>query len=198
MPITLDTPTGERYPVLRRRRLGEVYHGALCKVPEQRDVLKDGQPVRKDNGKPRKELVVTMVTMPGTTMGAGLGDHESVPAPGDIVRVILKGGGYGAWIEADNALKPRQVGDVVTLTSAYGQAYDASGRPLGGRIEDQDSIDRVPRTQALGIYGPLTIRRATPAEQSWVQAAEAAYHAATPPTVLDTPAPVGGIDPNDL
>lgn len=197
MPITLDTPTGERYPVLRRRRLGETFIGAICKLPEQRDVLKDGQPVLKDNGKPRKELVVTMVTMPGTTMGAGLGDTESVPAPGDIVRVILKGGGFGAWIEADNSLKPRQVGDVVTLTSAYGQAYDASGRPLGGRIEDQDSIDRVPRTQALGIYGPLTIRRATPAEQSWVQAAEAAYHAATPPTVLE-PAPVGGIDPNDL
>lgn len=178
MPIELNSPTTARTPVLRRRALGESFVGALVNF-DQRQQIKDDQPVVKANGKPRMELVVTMVALPGCTMNAGLGDEESVPEPGDIVRVILKGGGFGQWIDADKALKPRQVGDIVILTSDHAQIYSASGAPEGQPVTDQAAIDAARmKSKTVGIYGTLQIRRAGPAEAQWVTAAEAAYHEA--------------------
>lgn len=189
MTITLEEAGTTRTPVLRRKRIGEEFVGALVRTT-QRDVLKrddatgTDRPVLKANGKPRQELVVTLVTI-SSTMAAGLGEEVAVPEPGDIVRSILKGGGFGQWIEANGLLKPRQVGDIVTLTSEWGQAYDAHGAPTGDKLTTQAQLDAVPRERSLGVYGSVAIRRATPAETEWVTAAETAYHAAQPVVVLD-------------
>lgn len=189
MTITLEEAGTTRTPVLRRKRIGEEYVGALVRTT-QRDVLKrddatgTDRPVLKANGKPRQELVVTLVTI-SSTMAAGLGEDVAVPEPGDIVRSILKGGGFGQWIEANGLLKPRQVGDIVTLTSEWGQAYDAHGAPTGDKLTTQAQLDAVPRERSLGVYGSVAIRRATPAETEWVTAAETAYHDAQPVVVLD-------------
>lgn len=189
MTITLEEAGTTRTPVLRRKRIGEEFVGALVRTT-QRDVLKrddatgTDRPVLKANGKPRQELVVTLVTI-SSTMAAGLGEEVAVPEPGDIVRCILKGGGFGQWIEANGLLKPRQVGDIVTLTSEWGQAYDAHGAPTGDKLTTQAQLDAVPRERSLGVYGSVAIRRATPAETEWVAAAEMAYHDAQPVVVLD-------------
>ena len=189
MTITLEEAGTTRTPVLRRKRIGEEFVGALVRTT-QRDVLKrddatgTDRPVLKANGKPRQELVVTLVTI-SSTMAAGLGEEVAVPEPGDVVRSILKGGGFGQWIEANGMLKPRQVGDIVTLTSEWGQAYDAHGAPTGDKLTTQAQLDAVPRERSLGVYGSVAIRRATPAETEWVTAAETAYHAAQPVVVLD-------------
>lgn len=189
MTITLEEAGTTRTPVLRRKRIGEEFVGALVRTT-QRDVLKrddatgTDRPVLKANGKPRQELVVTLVTI-SSTMAAGLGEEVAVPEPGDIVRSILKGGGFGQWIEANGLLKPRQVGDIVTLTSEWGQAYDAHGAPTGDKLTTQAQLDAVPRERSLGVYGSVAIRRATPAETEWVSAAETAYHDAQPVVVLD-------------
>lgn len=189
MTITLEEAGTTRTPVLRRKRIGEEFVGALVRTT-QRDVLKrddatgTDRPVLKANGKPRQELVVTLVTI-SSTMTAGLGEEVAVPEPGDIVRSILKGGGFGQWIEAHGLLKPRQVGDIVTLTSEWGQAYDAHGAPTGDKLTTQAQLDAVPRERSLGVYGSVAIRRATPAETEWVTAAETAYHDAQPVVVLD-------------
>ena len=189
MTITLEEAGTTRTPVLRRKRIGEEFVGALVRTT-QRDVLKrddatgTDRPVLKANGKPRQELVVTLVTI-SSTMAAGLGEDVAVPEPGDIVRCILKGGGFGQWIEANGLLKPRQVGDIVTLTSEWGQAYDAHGAPTGDKLTTQAQLDAVPRERSLGVYGSVAIRRATPAETEWVAAAEMAYHDAQPVVVLD-------------
>ena len=189
MTITLEEAGTTRTPVLRRKRIGEEFVGALVRTT-QRDVLKrddatgTDRPVLKANGKPRQELVVTLVTI-SSTMAAGLGEEVAVPEPGDIVRSILKGGGFGQWIEANGLLKPRQVGDIVTLTSEWGQAYDAHGAPTGDKLTTQAQLDAVPRERSLGVYGSVAIRRATPAETEWVAAAEMAYHDAQPVVVLD-------------
>ena len=189
MTITLEEAGTTRTPVLRRKRIGEEFVGALVRTT-QRDVLKrddatgTDRPVLKANGKPRQELVVTLVTI-SSTMAAGLGEDVAVPEPGDVVRSILKGGGFGQWIEANGLLKPRQVGDIVTLTSEWGQAYDAHGAPTGDKLTTQAQLDAVPRERSLGVYGSVAIRRATPAETEWVTAAETAYHAAQPVVVLD-------------
>jgi hypothetical protein len=176
MTIPLDDPNSSTtaLPVIKRRRIGEQFTGALVRF-KPRDVMKDGEPVLKPNGKPRQELVVTMVTMPGTDMQVGLGDYQAEAKPGDIVRAILRGGGYGAWIEANNELKGRVVGDVVTLTTEFGQAYDANGKPHGDRLTTQAEVDKVPRSNALGLYGPISIRRAKDTETEWVELAEEAY-----------------------
>lgn len=189
MTITLEEAGTTRTPVLRRKRIGEEFVGALVRTT-QRDVLKrddatgTDRPVLKANGKPRQELVVTLVTI-SSTMAAGLGEEVAVPEPGDVVRSILKGGGFGQWIEANGLLKPRQVGDIVTLTSEWGQAYDAHGAPTGDKLTTQAQLDAVPRERSLGVYGSVAIRRATPAETEWVTAAETAYHDAQPVVVLD-------------
>ena len=189
MTITLEEAGTTRTPVLRRKRIGEEFVGALVRTT-QRDVLKrddatgTDRPVLKANGKPRQELVVTLVTI-SSTMAAGLGEEVAVPEPGDVVRSILKGGGFGQWIEANGLLKPRQVGDIVTLTSEWGQVYSAAGDPTGDKLTTQAQLDAVPRERSLGVYGSVAIRRATPAETEWVTAAETAYHDAQPVVVLD-------------
>lgn len=186
--ITLDEPSRERDPILKNRRLGESATIALVKF-EQRDVLKDQngelRPVLKSNGKPRQELVVTGVVI-STDMVAGIGGEEAVPAPGDRVRKILRGRTFGDWIEATNKLKPRQVGDVITFTSDNAVVYDQAGKPTA-EITDQEALDAVPRGRSVGVYGQLSIRRATEAEAAWVAKATEAYHAlnAKPAVVLD-------------
>lgn len=175
MPITLDDHTGQGgTPVVKRTAIGETFIGAVVKT-QQRDVLKDGSPALKDNGKPRQELVVHVITMPGTTSPAGISGTVAVPEPGEPVRLILRGASFGGWIEAKNALGALHVGDVVTQITDSGQVYDAQGRPEGRQLTTQAEIDAVPRSRTLGIYGPITLRRATPDEAKWVEAAEAAY-----------------------
>lgn len=189
MPIELTEPNaGPRTPILKRRTIGETFTGALVKTPEQRDQLDgDGKPKLKDNGKPRQELVITMVALPGATMAAGIGqDPPAPPAAGEVVRTILRGLAFGQWIDAKNAHGTLQVGDIITLTTTHGQAYDAGGKPTGDRLTTQAECDAVPRTQALGMYGDISIRRATAAEAQWVQAAEREYLASTA-TTLENP-----------
>jgi hypothetical protein len=180
MPIELEGDRPAGLPVVKRTRIGETFVGAVVRA-EQRDVTKtvDGvrKPVLKDNGKARQELVVTCVVMPDTTAPAGIGETTGVPAPGDQVRLILKGAAFGAWIEAKNALGKLQVGDVVTQRTTVAQAYDANGAPKGGEMTENAQIDALPRTTSVGIYGPITLRRANAGETSWVEAAEAAYFA---------------------
>lgn len=195
MPITLDEPTGPRIPVMKRQRIGEHLTGAVVRTT-QRDVLKDGQPVLKDNGKPRQELVITIVVMPGTTMTAGIGQDAppAVPAAGEITRMILRGASFGQWIEAKNAMGPLQVGDIVEQILDHAQVYNASGTPTGGKLTTQAELDAVPRGQSVGVYGPLALRRPTAAEAQWVQAAEAAYLEATATPLEPAAAPGASLE----
>lgn len=192
MAIILDDPnTTTRYPVLKHRKIGEQYFGMLIKTPEQRDQQKKDDrtgvigPIPNGRGGFRKELVVTLLTLPGTTMTAGPELEPVTVAEGDIVRLILKGKAYGTWIDADKALPGRQVGDVVWTNTTYGQAYDANGQPHGGTLASDAECDAIPRGITVGRYGDLAIRRANPDETPWVTKAEAAYHADKAVIALD-------------
>lgn len=186
MPIALSAPGQGGLPVVKRLAIGETFIGAVYKT-QQRNVMKNDAPVLKDNGKPRQELVVYCVTMPGTTSSAGIGETVGIPAPGDRVRLILRGRAYGDWIEQNKKLGGVNVGDVVSQTTTVAQAYDANGKPVGGEMTTQEQVSAVPRSQPVGIYGPLTLRKSTPACQQWVAAAEQAYHDALERTALDVP-----------
>lgn len=181
MAIALEGERAVGLPVVKRTALGQKFFGSVVKV-DQRDRLKKDEntgemtPVRKTNGKARQELVVTCMTLPGTTAPVGLGEDEHVPEEGELVRLILKGKAFGDWIESKNELgRPVQVGDIVTQTTDRAQTYDAHGNPSGAEITDQATLNAVPRGKSVGIYGPIKLR--APKEGSeWVTKAEAAYH----------------------
>lgn len=185
--ITLEEPRTPGYPVIKRTAIGQTFNGAVIKA-ESRDRQKRGDdgnmtPIIKPNGKHAQELVVTCIALPGTTAPAGLGEDESVPEPGDIVRLILKGKAFGDWIEAKRQLPSGvlAVGDVVTQTTTLAQVYDAQGSPTGGEITDQAAVDGArARGRSIGIYGPLTLRE--PKDNSeWTDKAVAAHMSAQAP-----------------
>jgi hypothetical protein len=179
--ITIEEPRAAGYPVVKRTAIGQQFNGAVVKS-ESRDRLKradDGsmQPIIKPNGKPAQEMVVTCLALPGTTALAGLGDEESVPEPGDIVRLILKGKSFGDWIDAKKTLPNGAVavGDVVCQVTTVAQVYDAQGIASGPEITDQALVDQArAKGRSVGIYGPLTLR-VPGADSEWTAKAIAAY-----------------------
>jgi len=180
--ITIEEPRAAGYPVVKRTALGQRFNGAVLKS-ESRDRLKradDGsmQPIIKPNGKNAQEMVVTCMTLPGTTSLAGIGDDESVPQPGDIVRLILKGKSFGDWIDAKKGLPDGSVavGDVVSQTTTVAQVYDAQGNASGPETTDQSVVDQArAKGRSVGIYGPLTLRVPDTREEEWTAKAVAAY-----------------------
>lgn len=179
MPIEVpDEGGGAGSPIIKKQALGERFIGVICQAPEQRQRHKpDGTPMVKDDGKPRNELVVTLLNMPGTTAQATIGGSGGVPAPGDVVRLILSGGAFGQWIDAKDTLgfSPR-IGDVAEQSIEFGQAWTADGSKLGGELTTQAECDAVPRNVSLGYYGPLTVRVASAGEAEWDAKACAFYN----------------------
>lgn len=181
--ITLEEARAPGYPVVKRTAIGQTFRGAIIKS-ESRDRLKradDGtmKPIIKDNGKHAQEMVVTCLTLPGTNAPAGLGEDESVPEPGQVVRLILKGKAFGDWIEGKRALPNGTVavGDVVSQTTTMAQVYDANGNATGAEIRDQAAVvEARSRGRSVGIYGPLTLE--LPTDDSWTNKAVAAYREA--------------------
>jgi hypothetical protein len=195
MPTSLEEPRTPGAPVVKRTALGQHFIGALVNV-EQRPIMKRNaagvmEPALKADNKPRQELVLTLIAMPGTTAPAGIGEVTAVPEPGDKVRLILRGQSFAEWIQAKKDHGQLMTGDVVTQTTDHGQAYDAQGQPHGPKLTTQAQVDAVPRAQTLGIYGPINLRKPTPAETQWVEAADAAHHDAVvrTPIVEDDDAP---------
>jgi hypothetical protein len=202
MPIQLEDERKAGLPVVKRTALGQKFNGAVIKI-DQRDRLKKDDvtqqmvPVLKANGKPRQELVITCLTLPGTTAPVGLGDDEYVPAAEEIVRLILKGKSFADWIQVKNDLgRLVQVGDVVTQVTESAQAYDAQGNPSGGEITDQATINSLPRGKSVGIYGPITLR-APKSGSEWVAKAEAAYHSLREPIAAEVEDPYTDVPLSD-
>jgi len=174
MPRTLEEPRTPGLPVVKRQRIGETFNGALVRA-DQRDVLKDGEPILKPNGKRKQELVLTLVAMPGTDATAGIGDDIGVPTPGDLVRFMLRGAAFGQWIEARKTHRNLATGDVFTHFTDSAQCYDANGAVKGPKITEQAKLEAIPRGTAVGVYGTLALRPPTPAEGQWVTKADAAH-----------------------
>ncbi len=196
MGIPLDEERTPGAPVLRRRRIGEQFAGGLLKF-EQRDLIRDGAVQYKDNGKARQELVVHLLTYGGDT-AAAIGDVENVPNRGEVVRMILKGGGFGQWIEAKNGFastagRGLQVGDRIYINTTHVIRYESMGahRALG-EFRDQADLEAYYQTPAftgrresLGFRGDLKMRPANPDEAAFVAECEAAYHQLAQATRID-------------
>ena len=177
---------GPRSPILKRKVIGETFTGALIKTPEQRPILKDGEQVLKPNGKPKQELVFTMLALPGASMAARIGDTvPEAPLAGEVVRTIVRGLSFSQWIDVKNAHGKLHVGDMITLTTTHGQAYDANGNPTGGSLTTQAELEAVPRERSLGIYGDISIRAAAPDEAPWVHKAEIEHRNKTATPLAD-------------
>lgn len=195
MTIPLSQPRTST-PVVKRRAIGEVFVGAITGI-EQRDAKKiDGTPRLNAKGTQAKEAIVSCLSMPPTTMPAGLGGRDAVPTAGDEVRAIFVSGGLAQWIEAQRNLGGSvNVGDILVMTTDHGVLYDVSGNKKG-EFRTQAEIDAyvLPRTENIGLRGELRVRRAKPEEAEWVQRAERAYHTSTAIPLTDAPAGVSAAD----
>lgn len=202
--IPLEEARTPGYPVVKRTEIGQTFNGAVLKAVS-RDRLKRGNdgtmtPIVKPNGKHAQELVVTCLTLPGTTAPAGLGDEESVPEPGAIVRLILKGKAFGDWIEAKKSLPGGTVaaGDIVTQTTKVAQVYDAQGEPSGPELTDQDDVTKArTKGRSVGIYGPLTLREPKAGSEWTAKAIEAHRDLERTEHAITTDAPAGGATDDD-
>lgn len=176
MPVAQETPGAATFPVVRRAAIGERFVGAYI-MHKQRPILKDGKEViNKTTGKPRHEMIVHALVMPGNTITVGNSENFTTPEAGDVVRLILKGKAFGQWIDGLKAMQGVQrAGDIIEMTVDQAQAYDADGNVKGPVISTQAEADKVPRGVTLGFYGPLTLRACTPAEMDWVTKADEAY-----------------------
>ena len=182
--ITLEEPRVGGYPVVKRTALGQVFNGAILET-KARDRQKPNPAtgvmeviIKPSNGKPAQEMVVTCMTLPGTTAPAGLGEEMNVPEPGEIVRLILKGKAFGDYIEAKKGLPDSTVavGDIISQTTQLAQVYDQNGQPTGGEITDQAAIDQArQRGRSVGIYGPLVVRAPKDGSE-WLDKAVEKYH----------------------
>jgi hypothetical protein len=191
----MGIPLGEQYtpghPVVKRTAIGQKFVGAVVNI-DRRNRTKRGDdgvsvPMLRSDGKPRQELIVTCLVMPGTDAPAGIGDEIGIPETGDTVRLILKGKSFADWIQAEKALgRQLQVGDCVKQRTNSAQVYDADGNPKGNPLTTQAEVEAVPRAQTVGIYAELKLE---PGEGEWIDKAEAAYRAATavPLTTASTP-----------
>jgi hypothetical protein len=177
MAIELPDTGSTSTPVIKSQKIGEIARLALVRW-EQRAMKRDGQEViNPRTGKPRNEMIIHGLALPGTTALAGIGEMQEVPAPGTPCRFILRGGGFGQWIEARKSHRNGKlcVGDVVVRTIDFAQAYDAQGAPKGSRITSQAEVDRLPRSTTIGFYGPISLEVAN--DEAMVAQAEAAYRA---------------------
>lgn len=203
MPIQLEETRGSGTPVVKHRAIGEKFVGGIIKF-ETRDLMRDGEVQRKDDGTPRKELVVYVLTK-SSTMVAGIGDEESVPGAGDIVRVILRGGGFGQWIDAKKALgRGVCVGDLLYMDTTHAIRYNANTYAQLGRLDTQEDVAaweqspaNIQRKESLGRYGDLRLRAPKDDEAGFVVECEQAHHRLAQQGIqlesgpFDTPAPAG-------
>jgi hypothetical protein len=187
MGIALETERKALPPVVKRTALAQKFFGAVVKIDTRDRQKKDDATgalvplINPRNGKPRQELVVTCLSLPGTTASIGLGEDEFVPEQGTLCRLILKGKAFADWIQVKSELgRLVHVGDVVIQTTDTAQVYDQNGEPSGPPITDQAKLNAVPRGRSVGIYGTLELR-APKADSEWVAKAEAAYHSLQAP-----------------
>ena len=202
MPIDIpeDRNNVPTTPVMKRTAIGERTRLAIVRF-EQRPIKKDGADViNPKTGKARQELVVHGLAMEGTTAPCGKGDDQWVPVVGTPARVILKGAGFGAWIEARKTHRNGsiRVGDELRLSVEYAQAYDSEGGLRGSQITDQaDVVGLRMKGVTLGFYGPLKLVEGSDAGS--IAAAEKAYLEATAITLdapkATTPAPAPAEEP---
>lgn len=197
---TLAAPSGPRIPVLKRQTIGATFTGCIIDTrwrnQQRRNPVTNAlEDVLKADGKPRQELVLTLLTI-ASTMPAGIGDDApAVPAPGTIVRDILKGGACSQWIDAGKAIAggPARF-DIYTTTTTYAQVYDQNGGASGPKITTNDQLNAVPRGRTVGVYGELTVAMYGPEHAAWVQLAQQAHLAATREPLAGAsaaPAPAG-------
>jgi hypothetical protein len=182
MPIPLEEPRTTGSPVLKQRVIGEAFVGGIIRF-DTRDLMKDGEIQLKENGKARQELVVHLLTHTAD-MAAGIGDDEGTPARGEIVRAILKGGGFSMWIDAKKALgRAVQVGDMFRLTTTHAVRYSTNGYAELGTVDTQADVEtwrqssaNLNRKESLGFRGQLQLRAPKDDEAAFVVECEQAYH----------------------
>jgi hypothetical protein len=204
MGIALGTERKARTPIVQRARIGDELRAAVVFMEPREQRNEDGTPkLKKDNKSVARELVVDLVIMPGTTMIGRLNKQDYTLEPGDAARVILKGGAWSQWIDAERTVPNGivNVGDLLWMNTTHGETYDINGR-VTGRIDDQAALDAHNalgrRADTVGLRGELKLKRDDVKYAEWVAKAEQAHHernaAARQPIPASAPAAAADFD----
>jgi hypothetical protein len=161
MPIPLNT--NQSRPSAKLPTLGSGIE--LCVIGlRQVPWLEYGTGAQKvgNNGKPRKQLVVTGIVVSHQGSLTGPQGQERPVSIGETVDYYAHGQGWGQWIEGEKAFRTAgyesQVGDIVLIHYVRDEPSAQPG-----------ANDKKVRT--------CTFRRPRPDEQHWLAQAEAAYYA---------------------
>jgi len=150
-------------PIMKQRVIGEVFYGSIIKDEMRQQTDMEGNLRWKDEAKtkPARELVVHLLAIKGD-MQAAIGGESSVPEPGEKVRVILRGGGWGAWIDATKVYGSTVLwGDVLRMTTTHATRYNSGGTELGDlKTNDEvmawkQSPANTERKESIGFRGDV-------------------------------------------
>lgn len=199
MAIALDTER-QSFPNVRHRAIGQEFVGMVVdrQVRDRKKYGTDEVEIGA-NGKPRKEEVVTLLVMEGTTAPVGKGEDDRDAVVGETVKFIVKGRTYGAVIDARKKLDGvPMVGDVVRT-----RYREASIMHEGKVVETLNTNEEVTAKRLKGkVVVPeldVKVRRAKPDEAALVAKAEQTYHQLHNEGVaLAAPAAASTVDPDDV
>jgi hypothetical protein len=199
--ILEDGEAGTYYPVLKRTNIGEKFIGGLIKT-ENRDLMKKNpvtgvlESVINKRGKVSQQRVVWALVK-DSTMPAGTGDNERVPASGEIVRLLFDRGGYHQWITAQDAYGgPLKVGLLIAMNTTHIVRFPPGDGPQEpcGEIRTPEElaaylIDPTKRNENIGRRGDLAMKECD--DLAFIEQCKAAYHQlnATPDIALGEPFP---------
>ena len=198
-------PKGPSIPIVKFRTMGQrIVGGLVDEEMRQQQNWRNGKAEGlkfKDDGKPARELILTLVTMPGSSavvVDRDSGDDVPVEA-GQLVRVIISGFKWGQYIEARNALgkdnNPR-TGDLFCQT--FTKSSIDNGR--GGRdtLTTQEEINAAKLAdKVVGKDMEILVRRPGPEHTAIVEQCNAKRaELAQQPVGAGAPAG-GGYNPHD-
>lgn len=142
--VVLDTGRAT-YPVARRTNIGEELVCGLLKEEWRELRKKDNngtwQTAFKDDGKPRKQVVVYALVKE-STMPVAQGNESHVPQRGEIIRLLFDGGAATQYIDAKKELDGQfKVGVRIKMNTHHAIRYSTNGFKEVGRLDTQDQLD---------------------------------------------------------
>lgn len=129
MAINLEKPRTLRATV--RKNVGDYLTAAVIDKKEApRTEYGTGRPMLKDDGTPKKQLVITCLVIDGSKATVGPKDDTRPGAAGEVVNIYLPGWDFGAWIDAN---KNRQL----TVGDVFRWSFTGTEKSTGGSDNDR-------------------------------------------------------------
>lgn len=152
-----------KYPVAKKHKIGDVLRMALFAKEyiniKEKDSSGKWVDSLKENGDPKKQLLLHGVIVEENTMQIKTADGLRKPECGERVRLYVAKMDLRHYMEGIGK-SGEGVGDIVNWEITHGQEFLLGGKEKGGRITSQKKIDELRMNGSRpGIYGTFTLER---------------------------------------